>query len=86
MDTTPVNGIDKIGSVGRVDRNTAVQTVRICDELDLSAVAQKEAQKMEQWVQMLHEMPEIRPDALEAASTRELPSPMQLAEKLARDC
>ncbi|NGX54613.1 MAG: hypothetical protein KR126chlam2_00227 [Chlamydiae bacterium] len=79
-----VSGVDKIGSIKGVDRKTPVQTAQICDELNLSEAAQIEAVKLEEWVEQLKAMPDIRHEALErATSIRETPDIRKaLAEKL----
>ena len=79
-----VSGVDKISSIKGVDRKTPVQTSQICDELNVSESAKLEALKMEEWVEQLKAMPDIRAEALEQATAlRESPDIRKaLAEKL----
>lgn len=79
-----VSGIDHITTIKSVKGGKPIQSDRIHDELALSPGAQQEAMKIDQWVEDLKAMPEIREESLERAfSLRETPEILKaVANKL----
>ncbi len=73
-----ISEIQKSKSVGKLQKNEGVrQQAKIEDRLSISSESAKRAE----WVEMLKEMPDIRPEKIEAAFKSE-PSSLELAYKI----
>jgi len=72
-----ISEIQKAKSVGKLQRKEGMQlTGKVEDRLSISSESEKKAL----WVEMLKEMPDVRPEKIEAA--RALPSSQELAHKI----
>lgn len=72
-----VSEIQKTGSVGQLQRKEGIQKTEIKDHLSISSEAEKKAA----WVEMLKEMPSVRPEKIESA-LHTSPTSYELAQKL----
>lgn len=75
-----ITGLDTIQTVKKVGHKEAVQEARVEDTVAISAEAKKRAE----WVDMLKQMPDVRPEKIAAALAHPPISPAELAQHMIR--
>jgi len=72
-----ISEIQKAKSIGQLQKKEGIQQTKVVDRLSISSESEKKAI----WVEMLKEMPDVRPEKVEAALNSS-PSNQQLAQKI----
>ena len=72
-----VSEVQDTKAIGKVQKKEGIHTTRVEDRLSISSESAKRAE----WVQMLNEMPDVRPEKIEAALTAN-PTSLELAGKI----
>jgi hypothetical protein len=73
-----ISEIQKAKSVSQLRQKEGVQQTKVVDHLSISFESEKKAI----WVEMLKEMPDLRPEKVEAALDFTLPTSYRLAQKI----
>jgi len=76
-----VDSINKIQTANKITKKTPVQSAKIEDTLSISIEAQKKAE----WVKLLQQMPDMRPEKIEGALSSDIFScPAKVFAEIAR--
>ncbi|MFC2049144.1 flagellar biosynthesis anti-sigma factor FlgM [Chlamydiota bacterium] len=73
-----INGITTIQTLNKASPKEGVQAARIEDKVTISSDAKKRAE----WVEILKQMPDVRPEKIVAALSHPTVSAAQLAERM----
>lgn len=73
-----ISEIQKAKALGNIHKKEGIGRAQAADRLSISPESEKKAM----WVEMLKEMPDVRPEKIEEASGHASPTSRELAQKI----